>query len=113
MKLLYKIGIGFLAVSALGACLPDSKTTTATASKPDIEHVAQVSRPRINANLTTYQGQLMTDYEVGKVLGDIKCGKRPVGDGIDFLNVNGVPKALLENQTPELREGYRIATAWC
>ena len=111
MKLIYKIGIGFLVVSALSSCLPNSKTTTATSPKPDTEQVA--SRPPIDANLTTYQGQLMTDYEVGKVLGDIKCGKRPVQDGIDFLNVNGVPKALLENQTPELREGYRIATAWC
>jgi hypothetical protein len=43
------------------------------------------------------------------VLGEIKCGKRPVQEGMNLLNVNGVPAALLQNQTPELQRGFNAA----
>ena len=100
--------IGSLAL--FSACTSNTKAPTATSTTP-AEQVE--SEPALDYNRTSYQGQLMTDYQVGKVLGEIKCGKRPVRDGIDYLNVNGVPPALLETQTPEVVQGFQSATTWC
>jgi hypothetical protein len=85
-----------------------SEPTPAIAVKP-----AASVEPAIDYNRISYQGQLMTDYKVGKVLGEIKCGKRPVHEGTSLLNVNGVPAALLANQTPEVVMGYAsVARSW-
>ena len=71
------------------------------------------AEPEIKLDRTSYEGQLMTDYKAGKVLGEIKCGKRPVREGMDLLNVNGVPAALLENFTPEMQHGFNsVANSW-
>lgn len=71
------------------------------------------AEPEIKLDRTSYEGQLMTDYKAGKVLGEIKCGKRPVRQGMDLLNVNGVPAALLENFTPEMQHGFNsVANSW-
>jgi hypothetical protein len=74
---------------------------------------AAPAKPEIDIERVSYQGQLMTDWQVGKVLGEIKCGKRPAQEGMDLLNVNGVPAALLENLTPEVRDGYSgVVNGW-
>ncbi len=70
---------------------------------------AKPVEPSLDYNRISYQGQLMTDYKVGRVLGEIKCGKRPVQEGMNLLNVNGVPAALLQNQTPEMQRGFNAA----
>ena len=118
---LLALGGATLSATALVVCAsilpvepykPPTPTQVSEAQpKPATKQVT--AAPSINANLVSYQGQLMTDYKVGKVLGEIKCGKRPVKDGIDFLNVNGVPKDLLENHTPELQAGFNSVTVWC
>ena len=74
---------------------------------------AAPAKPEIDIERVSYQGQLMTDWQVGKVLGEIKCGKRPVQEGMDLLNVNGVPAVLLQNLTPEVRDGYSgVVNGW-
>ena len=92
---------------------PLSQPRTASAAVPAVEVAtpapAKPVEPSLDYNRISYQGQLMTDYKVGKVLGEIKCGKRPVQEGMNLLNVNGVPAALLQNQTPELQRGFNAA----
>ena len=74
---------------------------------------AAPAKPEVDIERISYQGQLMTDWQVGKVLGEIKCGKRPVQEGMDLLNVNGVPAALLQNLTPEVKDGYSgVVNGW-
>jgi len=100
---------GFVFVTAaIGISSHSPKAPKAVSATP-----AAPAAPAIDYSRTSHDGQLMTDYQVGKVLGDIKCGKRPVREAIDFLNVNGVPAVLLKNQTPEVVAGFQSATTWC
>lgn len=109
MKLVPALAAAFGALVLFSACT----SPKAPATKPAEPAEQAKPEPAVDYNRTSYQGQLITDYQVGKVLGEIKCGKRPVRDGIDYLNVNGVPKALLEHQTHEVVRGYQSVTLWC
>lgn len=106
MRVLAALALGFSGLVLCTACTSPKTTATKPAASTG-------TLPAINYERVSYDGQLMTDYQVGKVLGDIKCGKRPVQEGIDYLNVNGVPKELLENHTYEVVRGFQSATRWC
>jgi len=57
--------------------------------------------------------QLISDYKVGKILGEVHCGKRDINNAIRYLNSMGVPAWKLQSPNAEVRQGHKNATVWC
>ena len=59
--------------------------------------------------------QLIDDRKVGETLAEVKCGKRPMGNAVAYLNHMGVPSIKLTNITsyPEVVKGYQWGTMFC
>jgi len=69
----------------------------------------------VNYQAKSYQGQQISDYKVGEILGEVKCRNRPVNESIDYLTVMGITGNMLKNiaGTANARQGYRNKTMWC
>ena len=114
--------LGFTATSAtliigLAVSRPVRPKSTATSTQP-AERVSKALRVKatsqeIDQNLISYQNQLMTDHEVGRMLGEVKCGRHPIREAIDHLNTHGVPVELIENHTPAVAAGFTSTVLWC
>lgn len=106
--------LGFTAVRIFTATSPPAPPVNVLAdTAPAAPAPSKPSAPALDRGRISYEGQIITDYRVGQIMGEVKCGKRPVQEAMDYLNVSGVPPVLLTEQTPELTEGFKDATLWC
>lgn len=107
------VGMPIIALITLVSMV--SNTSTGGTKPNSVAPPAETSAPAIDKKFITYQGQIISDYKVGEILGEVKCAKRPVQEALDYLNTMNVPKALMENlsDNPNGMAGYQDATRWC
>ena len=113
------IGVPLIAGIAIFSMKVPTSPTQAAKPKTEVPEAAAApstpAEPPVDRYRISYQGQVISDYKVGEILGEVKCGKRPVREAMDYLNAMGVPVVLMENVHTNRNSmgGYLRATTWC